>query len=52
MGDAENLLPNMFEGDAHTDKVRMSGKLLTDEEATKLQNRVDGAEVKIEISTK
>ncbi len=45
------LLPDMF-GEKEAKRVRMSGKMLTDEEAESLDEQLDGVELKLEMQTK
>ncbi|MEM7079631.1 MAG: hypothetical protein AAF513_13495 [Pseudomonadota bacterium] len=46
------LLDDMFEAERDEKRVKLSGSVLTDEEASELTERVEGAEVKVEIKTK
>ncbi len=53
VGDAPDVLPDLFEGDgSDADKVKVSGSVLTDEEATTLRDRVDGVELKVKVPTR
>ena len=52
LADPDEVLPDLFEEDAEGKRVRLSGKVLTKEEAENLQSTVDGAEVKLERKTK
>ena len=51
LADAENVLPDMFAEEADQPKTRISGKVLTKEEAQTLTDSVDGVELKIEVPT-
>lgn len=49
--EAQTALPDLFEQDRDPN-MRVSGKVLTDEEAQTLQETVDGVELKLELKTK
>ena len=49
--DPDQVLPDLFEDQGEEGRVRVSGKVLTKEEAESLQSSVDGAEVRLELKT-
>ncbi len=49
--DAQRILPDMFDAETDREKMKISGSVLTDEEARTLLDRVDGVELKIELTT-
>ena len=51
LADDQELLPDFFNGEGDDNRVNVSGSLITDEAGTTLRDRVDGAEVKIEVKT-
>lgn len=51
VGEAENLLPDLVGNQAESGKVKLSGSVITDKEALTLRDKVDGAEVKLEVKT-
>ncbi len=51
LADDPELLPDLFSGENDDSRVSVSGNLITDETATALRDRLDGAEVKIEVKT-
>ena len=52
LAEEAELLPDLFAEDSKEARVRVSGSVITDEQANTLQDRLDGAEVKIEVKTK
>lgn len=51
LAEPDPVLPDLFDGTAEQRKTKVSGKVLTDEEAQLLQDKVDGVELKIEVQT-
>ena len=51
LGAAEPVLPNMFEDAEDAPRVKVKGSLITDDEALELRDRIDGAQVKVEVKT-
>jgi hypothetical protein len=49
--DADSLLPDMFEDTGDAPRTKLSGKVLTKEEAESMQDSLDGVELKIEVKT-
>ena len=50
VGEAESVLPDMFD-DREEAKTKISGKVLTNEEAQTLQDSVDGVQLELEVPT-
>ena len=52
MHDPNATLPNMFADEAEDKKTKLSGKVLTKEEAEDLRSTVDGVQVELEVPTR
>ncbi len=48
----DRLLPDYFAEEKDPRKVKVTGGVLTDEEAASLRDAIDGAEVKVEVRTR
>ncbi len=48
--DSDRILPDMFDAEPEPEKMRVSGGVLTNEEAENLRDRIDGVELKIEFT--
>ncbi|MFT7654891.1 MAG: hypothetical protein ACI9UU_004013 [Candidatus Azotimanducaceae bacterium] len=49
--DADSLLPDMFEDTGDAPRTKLSGKVLTKEEAESMQDSLDGVEFTLEVKT-
>ena len=52
LADERELLPDLFTEDGEERRVSISGNVITDDTATTLRDRVDGAEVTVEVKTR
>jgi hypothetical protein len=52
VGDARALLPEYSLDERRRDRLKLSGKVLTDEEAESMSDAIDGVEVSIEVKTR
>ena len=52
MQDPEATLPDMFADGSEDKKAKLSGKVLTKEEAEDLRSTVDGVQVELEVPTR
>lgn len=50
--DPEAKLPDMFADESEDKKAKLSGKVLTKEEAEDLRSTVDGVQVELEVPTR
>ena len=48
--DNDRLLPELFDAEPEQKKTRLSGGVLTNKEAESLRDRIDGVELKIELT--
>jgi hypothetical protein len=48
--DKDRILPELFDAEAEQEKMRLSGGVLTNKEAESLRDRIDGVELKIELT--
>ena len=51
LAEDEALLPDLLGNENEEGKVKLSGGVITDKEAPTLMDRIDGAEVKLEVKT-
>ncbi len=51
VGEEDNLLPDLVGNEAESGTVKLSGSVITNKEAPTLREKIDGAEVKLEVKT-
>ena len=52
LGEPTDLLPDLFDKDPTGRRARVEGTLLTNEDGTTLEDRLDGVEITVEVPTR